>query len=137
MAGLEERILDNLRRQPRVARPVLWKWTSAMMAAVAVVLLFAVDHLIYHRVTSNPAVVTLSEVDNSNPTALQAKAGEKLTGGLRPAKRSAASSARRQYLALNLKSHGKDIRPSSSLQVEELQITEIKLDDIVISGNDR
>src|SRR5262245_35928131 len=133
MAGLEERVLENLRRQSRVARPVLWRLTSAMIAAAAVVLLFAVDHLVYHRIASNPDVAEVSKPDNlrgrhqTDQIAVQESP--------KPAKSLTAYSSRRQYLAFNLKSRRKDIRQNSGLQVDEVRISEIKLDDIVIGSN--
>ncbi|MCI0666318.1 MAG: hypothetical protein L0220_35155 [Acidobacteria bacterium] len=64
VAGLEERVLANLRRQSRASHRVSWNWASAMIATIAVVLLFVVDHLIYHRIASDPAVVAVAESNN-------------------------------------------------------------------------
>jgi hypothetical protein len=142
MPGLEDRVLANLRRQSRAARPVYWNWTSAMIAAAAVLIFFAADHLIYHPVVSVPEANNFRSGLNSNPIVLQAKTGERVADGLKPANafvssRRINSSSRRQDLALNLNSRREVERASSSLQVDEVQITEIRLDDIVISGNDR
>jgi hypothetical protein len=132
--GLEDRVLANLRLQSRVARPVYWNWTSAMIAAAAVLIFFAADHLIYHP--ADTAVISVPEPP------LQTKTEEKVVDGLKPANafvssRRIPSSSRRQDLALNINSRGAVERASSSLQVDEVQITEIKLDEIVISSNDR
>jgi hypothetical protein len=132
--GLEYRVLTNLRLQSRVARPVYWNWTSAMIAAAAVLIFFAADHLIYHP--ADTAVISVPEPP------LQTKTEEKVVDGLKPANafvssRRIPSSSRRQDLALNINSRGAVERASSSLQVDEVQITEIKLDEIVISSNDR
>jgi len=138
LAGLEERVLANLRRQSRAARLFSWKLTSAMIAAVAVLILFAADHLIYHQVAPRPAFVAVSEANNlrgdgdSNPTSLQRKAGENRAIGVRAAKQS-----RRQNLALNLNTRRENERPSISLQIEEVRIAVISLDDIILSSNDR
>jgi hypothetical protein len=139
--GLEDRVLANLRLQSRAARPVYWNWTSAMIAAASVLIFFAVDHLIYHP--ADTAVISVPEANNlHSSSALQTKTEEKVVDGQKPANafvssRRIHSSARRQDLALNIYSRRAVERASSSLQVDEVQITEIKLDDIVISSNDR
>jgi hypothetical protein len=142
--GLADRVLANLRRQPRAARSVSWNPAPAIIAAAIVLALFAVDHL-----GQRPAVpdVALSGADarcggdDSTLTSRQAQAGErKLTAGdVRLVKAFAAppSSPRRRDLALNLNSRRADELAESGLRLEEVRITEIRLDDIVIGNNER
>jgi hypothetical protein len=142
--GLEDRVLANLRRQPRAARSGLWNPAPAIIAAAIVLALFAVDHL-----GRRPAVpdIALSEADarrggdDSIRTSWQAQADErKLTaGGVRLVKAFAAppSSPRRRDLALNLNSRRANELVESGLRLEEVRITEIRLDDIVIGNNER
>jgi hypothetical protein len=135
IAGLEERVLANLRRQSQSARPVSWKWTSAMIAAVAVLIIFAVDHLIFHQIASGPAIVAVS-----NSAVPQTETEVKVARVESPARSFPTSrriSSRRGDLALNLNTLHENERPSSSLQFDDVRITEIRLDDIVISSNDR
>jgi hypothetical protein len=135
IAGLEERVLANLRRQSQAARPVSWKWTSAMIAAVAVLIIFAVDHLIFHQIASGPAIVAVS-----NPAMTQTETDVKVARVESPARSFPTSrriSSRRRDLALNLNSRRENERPNNSLHVDDVRISEIRLDDIVISGNDR
>jgi hypothetical protein len=142
--GLADRVLANLRRQPRAARSGSWNPAPAIIAAAIVLALFAVDHL-----GRRPAVpdVALSGADarrggdDSTLTSWQARAGErKLTaGGVRLVKAFAAppSSPRRRDLALNLNSRRADELAESGLRLEEVRITELKLDDIVLDNNKR
>jgi len=149
-AGLEERVLANLRRQSRTASPVSWNRIPTMIAAAASLIFFAVDHLIHHPAASDPAIVAVSEANeprgdiNLNPTARQSKAGEsaRVADGVAPTKAfavstQAPSSSRRQDLALNLNSRRAEERAESGFRVEEVRITEVRLDDIVISNNER
>jgi hypothetical protein len=141
---LEDRVLSNLRRQPRAARSGLWNPAPAIIAGAIVLALFAVDHL-----GRRPAVphVALSGADarrggdNSTLTSWQAQAGErKLTAdGVRPVKAFTAppSSTRRRDLALNLNARRADEPAETGLRLEEVRITEIRLDEIVIGNNER
>src|SRR5262245_13432668 len=64
-AGLEERVLANLRQQPRISRKVSWNFAPVMIAVTAMLILFAVDHLIYHPATSDLAVAAVSDASKS------------------------------------------------------------------------
>jgi hypothetical protein len=142
--GLEDRVLANLRRQSRAARSGSWNPAPAIIAAAIVLTLFAVDHL-----GRRPAVpdVALSGADarrggdDSTLTSWQAQAGERkpTVGGMRLVKAFAAppSSPRRRDLALNLSSRRTDELAESGLRLEEVRITELKLDDIVLDNNKR
>ncbi|MGH9753530.1 MAG: hypothetical protein ACREA2_12170 [Blastocatellia bacterium] len=149
-AGLEDRVLANLRQQSRAARSVSWNRAPAMIAAAALLIFFAVDHLIYHPAASDPAMVAALGADeprggvDSNPIAPIAKAGERevVTDGVKLAKAFAASkrifsSSRRRDLALDLNSRRADERADAGLRVEEVRIAEVRLDEIVISNNER
>lgn len=148
--GLEERVLSNLRQQSRNTRPVSWNLAPVMIAAAAVLMFFAVDHLMRRQVVSIPANVAVSGGNEprdgveSNPTARQAKADEieVVADSVKQAKVFAASkripsSSRRQDLALNLNSRRADERAAGGFRVEEVRITEVRLDDIVLSNNER
>ena len=148
--GLEDRVLANLRQQSRAARPISWNRTSAMIAVAAALMLFAVDHLIYHPTASVPTSVAVSGDSEplggvaSNLTARHLKAGEieVMADVVKHEKTFAASkqtfsSSRRRDLALNLNSRQEDKRAGGGLRVEEVRITEVRLDDIVIGANER
>lgn len=148
--GLENRVLANLRHQSRAARPISWNRTSAMIAVAAALMLFAVDHLIYHPSASVPANVAVSGDSeprggvDSNLTARHLKVGERevMADGLNHAKafvasKQTSSSSRRRDLALNLKSRQEDERAGGGLRIEEVRISEVRLDDIVIGANER
>jgi len=150
IAGLEERVLANLRQQSRAARPVSWNRIPAMIAAAALLILFAVDHLIYHPAESDPATVAVSGASERRGgvdldlTSRQAKAEERevVADGVKSAKAFAASkhapsSPRRRDLALNLNSRQAEERAEGGFRVEEVRIAEVRLDDIVISNNER
>lgn len=143
-AGLEERVLANLRRQPRAARSALWSSAPVMIAAVAVLALFAVEHLVNHRDSSDQvlAVSGGNEPRAGAESNLAARRTTEAVGSL-PAKRakaaskSAPASLRRDDLAVNLDSNRADERASGGLQIEEVRIAEVRLDDIVIGNNKR
>lgn len=148
--GLEDRVLANLRQQPRAARSVSWNQSSAIIAVTAVLMLFAVDHLIYHPTASVPASVAVSGDSeprggvDSNLTARNVKAGERevFADVVKHAKSFAASKQtsspfRRRDLALNLNSRQGDERAGGGLRIEEVRITDVRLDDIVIGANER
>jgi len=148
--GLENRVLANLRQQPRAARTVSWNRASALIAVSAALALFAVDHLIYHPAASVPSGAAVSGVSeprggaDSNLTARHVKAGETevMTDVVKHAKSFAApkqafSSSRRRDLALNLNSRQGDERSGGGLRIDDVRITEVRLDDIVIGANER
>jgi hypothetical protein len=148
--GLEDRVLANLRQQPRAARTVSWNRASALITVSAAMALFAVDHLIYHPTASVPSGAAVS-VDSqprggadSNLTARHVKAGEievvadvvKQARAFSASKQTPSSSRRRDS-ALNLNSRQGEDRAGGSLRIEEVRITEVRLDDIVIGANER
>jgi hypothetical protein len=145
--GLEDRVLANLRQQPRSTRPASWNSASVMIAAVILFALFAVEHLIPRPPASNAGVAAVSRVDEprgagaSYLAARQLKAGERevVADGVKLAKAFAAgpSASQRRDLALNLNSRRAEDRSESGLRIEEAQISEIRLDDIVIGGKER
>ena len=145
--GLEDRVLANLRQQSRSAPPAYWNPSPVMMAAVIVLAFFAVEHLIRRPPASNTGIAAVSRVDEPRGAgatylaARQLKAGERevVADGLKLAKAFAAgpSSSQRRDLALNLNSRRAEDRSESGLRIEEAQISEIKLDDIVIGGDER
>jgi hypothetical protein len=142
--GLEDRVLANLRRQPRAARLGSWNPAPAIVAAAIVLALFAVDHLGWRPAVPDVALSGADERrggDDSTLTSWQAQAGErKLTVGSARLVKSFAgppSSSRRRDLALNLSSRRTDELAESGLRLEEVRITELRLDDIVIGNNER
>lgn len=145
--GIEDRVLANLRRRSRSRRPALRNPAPVMMAAIIVLALVAVDHLIRRRSASDTAMTAVSRVDMprgavvSNLTARQAQEGERgsMADGVKLAKAFAGanSAPRRRDLALNLNSRPPDEPSESGLRIEEARISEIRLDDIVIGGNER
>jgi hypothetical protein len=143
--GLEDRVLTNLRQQSRAAHPVSRNPAPVIIAAVIVLALFAVDHLRRSPVASDTAISAVSRVDeprsgfDSTPAALQTKAEGIVGDGMKLAKAftTAQSPSRRRDFALNLNSRSADERSESGLRIEEAQISEIRLDDIVIGGNER
>jgi len=148
--GLEERVLSNLRQQSRNTRRVSWNLAPVMIAAAAVLTLVAADHLMRRQVAFVPASVAVSGGNaardgvGADPAARQAKADEMeaVADGVTQAKVFAASkripsSSRRQDLALNLNSSRADERADGGFRIEEVRITEVRLDDIVLSNNER
>jgi len=145
--GLEDRVLANIRQQPRSAPPASLNPAPVMMAAVIVLALFAVEHLIRRPSASNTGIAAVSRVDEphgagaSYMVARQLKAGERdvVADGLNLAKAfaTAPSASRRRNWALNLNSRRAEERLESGLRIEETRISEIRLDDIVIGGNER
>ncbi|HKQ78302.1 MAG TPA: hypothetical protein VJ810_31675 [Blastocatellia bacterium] len=154
--GLEDRVLANLRQQSRAARRGSWDLKSAMIVVIAVLMLFAVDRLINHPTASVPASVAVSGdgeprggVD-PNLTARHVKVGERevVPDAMKQARALGApkrtlSSSRRRDLALNLNPRQEDeragggLRPGGGLRIEEVRITEVRLDDIVMGANER
>ncbi|MGE0128328.1 MAG: hypothetical protein AB7U82_09635 [Blastocatellales bacterium] len=140
-AGLEERVLANLRQQPRMARAVLWNSAPVMIAVVAMFSLFAVDHLVNHQAASDPAVAVsnVSRVVEPNPAARLTKepvvnlSAKRVKAATKPA----PSSLRHDDLAANLDSPRADEQASDGLRIEEVRIADVRLDDIVISNNER
>jgi hypothetical protein len=145
--GLEDRLLANLRRQSRAARPVSWNPAPVTVAAAIVLALFAADHLIRRPPASDMAVAAVSRVDEprgsgaSDLTARQMKAGERAVVAddvkLAKAFAVAPTASRRRDLALNPNSRRAEERSESGLRVEEVRIAEIRLDDIAIGKNER
>lgn len=146
--GLEERVLANLRQQPRMARTarsISWNSAPVMIAVAAVLALFAVDHLVNHQVISDPVVVAVSggsepRADVEASLTAQTTKEAAMTLQAKRAKagpKSAAPSSRRDDLAVNLDSPRADKRASGGLRIEEVKIAEVRLDDIVISNNER
>lgn len=142
--GLEDRVLANLRRQSHAERPVSWNTAPALIAAAIVLAFFAVEHRMRRQAASEPAVpasVADARRDGVDPAAAdpRAMAGEVAGDGVKIAKAFAAapSSSRRRDLALNLNSRREDERAESGLRIEDAQISEIRLDDIVIGNNER
>jgi hypothetical protein len=143
--GIEDRVLANLRQQSRAARPGARNSAPVIIAAVIVLALFAVDHLKRRPTASDPAVAAVSRSDeprggvDSTLYARQTKAGGVVDDGMKLAKAFvvAPSPTRRRDLALNLNSRSADERSESGLRIEEAQISEIRLDDIVIGGSER
>lgn len=148
-AGLEERTLANLRGQSRAANSLLRKRTSVMAAAFILLMFSAMGYLTSHSVVSDSASVAVSSGDESrddesNPAALQAKA-EVIEGQGHVAKRMNAAGAtkwetspsRHRDLALDLSARRAGVRTENDLRVEDVRIAEVKLDDIVISNNER
>jgi hypothetical protein len=142
--GLEDRVLANLRRQPRAARSGSWNPAPAIIAAAIVLALFAVDHLGRRPAVPDDALSGAGARrggDDSTLTSWQAQAGERKVriGGVRFVKAFSAppSSPRRRDLALNLNSRRTDELAESGLRLEEVRITELRLDDIVIGNNER
>jgi len=143
--GLEDRVLANLSRQSRARRPASLNPAPVIIAAVIVLALFAVDHLKSRPAASDPAIAAVSTDDeprggfDSAPAARQTKAGGLVGDGVRLAKAfsSASLASRRREFALNLNSRRDDERIEGGLRIEEARISEIRLDDIVIGGNER
>ncbi|MGH9831370.1 MAG: hypothetical protein ACRD9Y_00055 [Blastocatellia bacterium] len=144
-AGLEERTLANLREQSRAANSLSRKWASVMVAVFILLMFSVMGYLTSHPVVSDSASVAVSSGDEprrdeSNPAALQAKA-QVIEGPGHVAKRlkaaGAAKWARHQDLALDLGARRASERAENDLRVEEVRIAEVKLDDIVISNNER
>jgi hypothetical protein len=143
--GLEDRVLANLSRQSRARRTASLNPAPVIIAAVIVLALFAVDHLKSRPAASDPAIVAVSNDDeprggvDSAQAARQTNAGGLVGDGVRLAKAFSSTrlASRRRELALNLNSRRADERSESGLRIEEAQISEIRLDDIVIGGNER
>jgi hypothetical protein len=139
--GLEDRILTRLRQQSRASRPASRNTAPVIIAAVVVLTLFAIDHLTRRTATSDPSVVAVSGAGASNLNARQTKTGEVevAADGVKIAKAFAAarSSSRRRGTALDLNPGRAEQQAESGLRVEEVQIAEIRLDDIVIGNNER
>lgn len=146
-AGLEERTLANLREQSRAANSLWRKRTSVMVAAFILLIFSALGYLTSHPVVSDSASVAVSSGKETrggvalNPTALLAKA-EVIKGSIHVAKGVKAAGAakwerRHQDLALDLSARRASERTENDLRVEEVRIAEVKLDDIVISNNER
>ncbi len=149
-AGLEERVLANLREQPRAARPISWRLTPILIAMAFVLTFFAMDHLMNHPVAPDSVSVALSGGNESrgavesNPAAQQVKAEakENVDPRMKQVKAHVAtrledSSSRRQDLAINPRARRSGEQTDNDLRVEEVRITEVRLDDIVISNNER
>jgi hypothetical protein len=146
--GLEERVLANLSRQSRAARSTAWKWTPAMIAVAVMLALFAMDHLMNHAVVSDSASVAVSGGDEArnvgpNPAPQQVKAEAEETVNYRTNRtngsivaKPGARSQHQQDLALNSRTPRSSER-TDDLLVEAVRITEVRLDEIVISNNDR
>jgi hypothetical protein len=137
--GLEDRILANLRRRSRAARQVSWNPAPVIMAAAIVLALFAFDHLRRRPAASDPVIAAVSRVDEPASAARQIGAGVIVGDGVKLQRAFAAahSASRRRDLALNLNLRRPDQRSESGLRIEEAKISEIRLDDIVISSNER
>jgi hypothetical protein len=143
-AGLEERVLANLRQQPRMARAVSWHSAPVMIAVAALLALFAVEHLVNHRTSSDPALA-VSGGNESRAGVEPALAAQRATEAVvslparrvKAATKSAPSSSHRQDLAVNLDSNRADKRASGGLRIEEVRIAEVRLDEIAISNNER
>jgi hypothetical protein len=147
-AGLEERTLANLREQSRAASSLWRKRASAMVAAFILLMFSAMGYLTSHPVVSDSVSVVISSGDEPrggvelNSTALLAKA-EVTEGPGHVAKRMKAaakwetSSSRRRDLALDSSARRASERAENDLRVEEVRIADLKLDDIVISNNER
>jgi hypothetical protein len=146
-AGLEERTLANLREQSRAANSLWRKRTSVMVAAFILLMFSAMGYLTSHPVVSDSASVAVSSGNEprggleANPTALLAKA-EVIEGPSHVAKRmktvgAAKWETRHRDLALDLGARRASERTENDLRVEEVRIAEVKLDDIVISNNER
>jgi len=146
-AGLEERTLANLREQSRTANSLWRKRASAMVAAFILLMFSAMGYLTSHPVVSDSVSVVISSGDEPrggvelNSTALLAKA-EVTEGPGHVAKRMKAVGGakwdkRHQDLALDLSARRASERTENDLRVEEVRIAEVKLDDIVISNNER
>ena len=148
--GLEERVLVNLRQQARVAPAVSWSWAPVMIAAAAVLMFLAADHLLNPAAVSEPAISAVAKVSEtrdgvrSHTTAARAQADATgdVAKSVKPPKafvgaRPLASSSRRQDLALNRPSSRADEQVTGSFQVAEVRITEVRLDEIVIGNNER
>lgn len=143
-AGLEERVLANLRRQPRMARSISWNPAPMMIAVVAVLALFAVDHLINYRAVSEPSLAVSGGNESRadvEPELMARRATEAVVSlparRVKAAVKSAPASLRRDDLAANLDSNRADERTNDGLRIEEVRIAEVRLDDIVISNNER
>jgi len=145
--GLEDRVLANLRRRPRATRPLSQRLAPVIVAAAVVLSLFAVDHLRRRQAASDPAAGAVSRAEEPHgavdpaPAAPQTNTDHREVNadGLKLAKAFAAahSSFRRRGLALNLNSRREGERTESGLRIEEAQISEIRLDEIVIGNNER
>ncbi len=152
--GLEDRVIANLRQQSGAAPPIWWNRASAMMAVTAALTLFAVDHLIYHPAASVSSGVVVSGESGpggelgSSLTALRVNAVEKevmtevMTDVVKQAKafvdsKRTSSLSRRRDLALNLNSRRGDETAGAGLRIDEVRISDVKLDDIVIGANER
>lgn len=145
--GLEDRVLARLRRKSQAARPISSNSAPVIIATAVVLALFAVDHLVRRQPASDAAIAAVSMVDEprgaraSDLAARQMKAGERelVFDGAKFAKAFAVapSSSRRRDLALNLNSRRSDEGSESGFRIEEAQISEIRLDDIVIGNSER
>lgn len=145
--GLEDRVLAGLRQKSRTARPVSSNPAPVIIATAVVLAFFALDHLIQRQPASDAAGAAVSMVDEprgagaSDLAARQVKAGERevVIDGAKfwKALAVAPSSSRRRDLALNLNSRRLDEGSESGFRIEEAQISEIRLDDIVIGNNER
>jgi hypothetical protein len=145
-AGLEERTLANLREQSRAANSLWRKRASVMVAAFILLMFSAMGYLTSTSVVSDSESVVVSggdepRGDGSNSAARLAKA-EVIEGPGHVAKRMKTAGitkreARYQDLALDLSARRASERAENDLRVEEVRIAQVKLDDIVISGNER
>jgi hypothetical protein len=145
-AGLEERTLANLREKSRAAKSLSRKWASMMVAAFILLMFSAMGYLTSTSVVSDSESVVVSSGDEprddgSNSAALLAKA-EVIEGPGHVVKRMKTYGAakwekRHQELALDLSARRASERAENDLRVEEVRIAEVKLDDIVISNNER
>ncbi|HEV2663841.1 MAG TPA: hypothetical protein VG324_02970, partial [Blastocatellia bacterium] len=135
--GLEDRIIANLRQRSRAARPVSWNPAPVIMAAAIVLAFFAFDHLRRRPAASDPAIAAVSSV--GEPAARQIGAGVVVGDVLKLQRAFAAarSGSRRRDLAINLNLRRPGQLTESGLLIEEAKISEIRLDDIVISSNAR
>jgi hypothetical protein len=149
-AGLEERVLDNLCQQPRSARFTSWNVAPVMIATVAMLIIFVADHLMNHSTMSESAAVRLSEAGEKRG-GIESKAiaqvgaanqlevatdKEKLTktfAGSMPVQ----SSPRRRGVALKPNPERAEEPAAGSIRVEDLKISEVRLDEIVLSKNEQ
>ena len=149
-AGLEERVLDNLRQQPRSARVASWNVAPMMIATVAMLIIFVADHLMNHSAVSETTTVRLSEVgekhdgDESKVTA-RVVAANQLEAAIEKGRLAKAfagsipahSSPRRREMALKLNPERSEEPAAGNIRVEDLKISEVRLDEIVLSKNER
>jgi hypothetical protein len=119
-----------------------------MIAMAFMFALFAVEHLINHQTTSDPTVAVSNEprpLVEPGSTAWPRKAAvvSLPTKGAKAATKPAPSSSHRQDfshrqdLAVNLDSRHEQEGASGGLRIEEVRIAEVRLDDIIISNNER